>query len=91
MTNKNDTNISDNAEYICPATDCNLSDEEKIQACKAILEAPGDRAWVIYFAKSNGWWRDEVADPCKAILESDGNKTCTIHLAKRDGWWKDPK
>jgi len=50
-----------------------------------IRTAPGDRAWVIYRACSDGWWpRDEaVAD----IRTAPGDRAMAIYYARRDGWW----
>lgn len=55
--------------------------------CEVILEAPGDRAWIIYRAKCDGWWNQNDEDTCKAILDAPGNRASAIYLAKTVGWW----
>ena len=65
------------------------TDAEKLEVCKAIMEASGDRAFAIYYAKSYGWWKDDVAEPCQAIMEAPGNCAFAISWAKSKGWWND--
>ena len=67
----------------------NSTNDEKLEACKAIMKSTGDRAMAICSAKLEGWWKYEVAEPCQAIMEAPGDRAWAISLAKLDGWWKD--
>jgi len=64
-----------------------MNQDEIDAVCRSILEAPGSRAMVIYWAKRIGWWNQNDEDTCQSILEAPGNRAWVIYLAKRDGWW----
>ncbi|MGE0343827.1 MAG: hypothetical protein AB7O86_12270 [Porticoccaceae bacterium] len=54
-------------------------------AVATVRQAPGNRAWAIYYARRDGWWPAEsaVAD----IREAPGNRAWAIYCARDAGWW----
>ena len=53
------------------------TDEEKLQACKAMLEADGDRDMAIILAKRDGWWKKPNQESYMDGLGSDSESLST--------------
>jgi len=65
----------------------NMSQGEIDIVCQSILDAPGDVALVIYYAKAEGWWNQDTEATCQSILDAPGDVAWIIYAAKEDGWW----
>lgn len=64
-----------------------LSGGEIAEVCEEIRKADGDRAWIIYKAKTDGWWTSDVETTCNEIRNAPGNRAMAIYRARYDGWW----
>ena len=72
--------ISQSMKDLLQANNISLSD-----LCDRIRRMDGNRAWVIYQAKNDGWW---IGDACADIRDTGGDDVAwAICMAKEAGWW----
>lgn len=64
-----------------------FSQMEMTAACKELITAPGDQAYILFLMVSLGYWDNSVADPFEVLRNARGNRALYIFHAVQHGWW----